>query len=251
VNDIRRNTLAWMALALSASLGLAISIIAAFGINPGLSIALRATAGLAFLIFLPAYVGGPLTSLFGNAFLPVRRHARDFGLAFASAMVVHLGLVIWLCAIGKAPPVKTFVVFGLAAVSIYLLALLSVRRVRELLPQKFWPPLRVVTTNYIALAFIDDFKNFPVNDFYGDIAYLPFAALAIGGVILTLVAWAQNLGYISGKRASAAKLCELRLVLYIEICPRSDLARAGLMATRLNRVSAAETPFGPQRLLQL
>ena len=112
MNDIRRNTSVWMALAFSASLGLAISIIAAFGIDPGLSIALRATARLAFLIFLPAYVGGPLTSLFGNAFLPVRQHARDFGLAFASAMVVHLGLVIWLCAIGAAPPVKTFVVFG-------------------------------------------------------------------------------------------------------------------------------------------
>ena len=55
VNDIRRNTLVWMALAFSASLGLAISIIAAFGINPGLSIALRSTARLAFLIFLPAY----------------------------------------------------------------------------------------------------------------------------------------------------------------------------------------------------
>ena len=199
VNDVRRNTFIWMALAFSASLGMAISIITAFGIHPGLSIALRATARLAFLIFLPAYVGGPLTSLFGNAFLPVKKHARDFGLAFASAMVVHLGLVVWLCAIGAAPPVKTFVVFGLAAVCLYLLALLSVRRMRELLPQKFWLPLRVVATNYIALAFIYDFKNFRVDHFYGDIAYLPFAVLAIGGVILTLVAWAQNLGYISRK----------------------------------------------------
>ena len=200
MNDIGRNTLVWMALAFSASLGLAISTIAAFGIDPGLSIALRATARLAFLIFLPAYVGGPLTSLFGNAFLPVRQHARDFGLAFASAMVVHLGLVIWLCAIGAAPPMKTFLVFGLAAVSLYLLALLSVRRVRELLPRKFWLPLRTVTTNYIALAFIYDFKHFHVTNFYADIAYLPFAVLAIGGLILTIVACAHDLGYISKKR---------------------------------------------------
>ena len=66
----------------------------------------------------------------------------------------------------------------------------------------FWPRSGLglsVTTNYIALAFIDDFKNFRVNDFYGDIAYLPFAVLAIGGLILTLVAWAQSLGYISRK----------------------------------------------------
>jgi hypothetical protein len=41
--------------------------------------------------------------------------------------------------------------------------------------------------------------EFLVNDFYGDIAYLPFAVLAIGSLILTLVAWAQSLGYISRK----------------------------------------------------
>src|SRR5271169_982593 len=137
VNDIRRNTLVWMALAFSASLGLAISIVAAFGINPGLSIALRATARLAFLIFLPAYVGGPLTSLFGNAFLPVRQHARDFGLAFASAMVVHLGLVIWVCAMGAPPPVRTFVVLGLAAFSFNHVALLESARKPQLVPCKF------------------------------------------------------------------------------------------------------------------
>lgn len=199
MSDIRRHTFVWMALAFSASLGLAIGIITVFGVDPGLSLALRATARLAFLIFLPAYVGGPLTSLFGNAFLPIGQHARDFGLAFASAMTVHLGLVVWLCAIGATPPIKTFVIFGIAAVFLYLLALLSAPRVRALLPQKFWLPLRVIAMNYIALAFLDDFKHFRVNDFYTGVAYLPFAALAIGGLGLTLAAWAQNSGYISRK----------------------------------------------------
>ena len=196
---VQRNTFAWMALAFLASLGLASSIILIFGIKPGISLALRATARLAFLIFLPAYVGGPLALLFGNAFLPLRRHARDFGLAFASAMIVHLGLVAWLCAIGSPPPVKTFVVFGLAAVFTYLLALLTVRSVRELLPHKFWPPILFVTTNYIALAFIDDFKRFQVGDVYDGLAYLPFAVLAVGGLILNLAAWAQTLGPMLAK----------------------------------------------------
>jgi hypothetical protein len=199
MNEFRRNTLVWMALAFCASLGLALSLIAIFGIKPGLSLALRATARLAFLIFLPAYVGSPLTSLFGNAFLPARRHARDFGLAFASAMIVHLGLVIWLCSIEAPPPARTFVVFSLAAIFIYFLALLSVRRVRELLPHKFWLPILFITTNYIALAFIDDFKRFRVGDFYGGIAYLPFAALAIGGLILNLIVGARTLGPMFGK----------------------------------------------------
>jgi len=189
-----------MALAFCASVGLALSIIAVFGIKPGLSFALRATARLAFLLFLPAYVGSPLTSLFGNAFLPLRRHARDFGLAFASAMIAHLGLVTGLCVIGAPPPARTFVVFGLAAVFTYALALLSVRRVRELLPHKSWPPILFVTTNYIALAFIDDFKRFRVSDFYDGIAYLPFAALAVAGLILNLVVGAQTLGPMFGKK---------------------------------------------------
>jgi hypothetical protein len=199
MNDLRRNTSVWMTLAFCASLGLAISIVVVFGIKPGLYIALRATARLAFLIYLPAYVGGPLTSLFGNAFLPVRRHARDFGLALASAMIVHLGLVVCLCLIGAPPPAKTFVKFGIAAVFIYLLALFSIGRVRELLPQKFWPPFLFVATNYIALAFISDFKNFRLGDVLEDIAYLPFLALAIGGLILNLVASAQALARMSRK----------------------------------------------------
>ena len=126
--DVRYNTLVWMALAFCASLGLAISIVAVFGIKPGFSLALRATARWAFLLYLPAYVGGPLTSLFGSAFLPVRQRAREFGLAFASAMIVHLGIVVCLCAIGAAPPAKTFVKFGIAAIFTYLLALFSIRR---------------------------------------------------------------------------------------------------------------------------
>jgi hypothetical protein len=186
-----------MTLAFLASLGLAIGIVAVFGIKPGLPLALRATARLAFLLYLPAYVGGPLTSLFGNAFLPVRRHARDFGLAFASAMIVHLGLVVCLCAIGAPPPAKTFVKFGVAAVFTYILALFSVRQVRELLPQKFWTPFLFVATNYIALAFISDFKNFRLGDVLGDIAYLPFLALAIGGLFLNLAASAQALARMS------------------------------------------------------
>src|SRR5271165_4370645 len=88
-----RRTLVWMALSLGASLGLAINVLYVFGLRPGLYIALAATARLAFLLYLPAYVGGPLVSLFGDAFLPIRKHARDFGLAFAAAILVHLGLV--------------------------------------------------------------------------------------------------------------------------------------------------------------
>ena len=196
---VRYNTLVSMGSAFCASLVLAISVLSVFGLRAGLHIALVATARLAFLIYLPAYVGGPLVSLFGDAFLPIRKHARDFGLAFAAAILVHLGLVTCLCAVGSPPPAKTFAVFGLAAVFTYLLALLSVRRVRQLLPEKFWPLILAVATNYIALAFIKDFANSPLGDFRHEIFYLPFLTLAIGSLVLNLAAWAQTLNHTTRK----------------------------------------------------
>ncbi len=162
--DVRRNPWSWMAGAFCTSLTLAASIVAIFGIERGVPIALAATARLAFLMFWPAYAGGALTSLFGNIFSPVGDHAPDLGLAFAGALLVHLGLVAYLCARGHAPGIGTFVVFGVAAAFTYLLALLSIRRVRQALPQKLWPPIRFVAMNYIALAFLDDFIKFPLGD---------------------------------------------------------------------------------------
>ncbi len=199
--DVRRNAWFWMAAALCASLGLAASLVAVFGIPKGVYLALAATARLAFLMFWPAYVGGALTSVFGNVFSPLRDHARDLGLAFAGALFVHLWLVVCLCAIGHAPGKGTFVIFGVAAGFTYLLALLSVRRVRQALPQKLWPPIRFVAMNYIAFAFLYDFAKFPLDDLRSVVRYLPFAALAILGPMLKLAAWVQNQRHTSQAHA--------------------------------------------------
>jgi hypothetical protein len=112
--NVRRNWF-WTAAAFCASFGLAASFVAVFGIPKGVYIALPATARLAFLIFWPAYAGGALVSLFGRVFSPLREHARDLGLAFAAALLVHLGLVACLCVIGPTPGVESFVIFGVAA----------------------------------------------------------------------------------------------------------------------------------------
>ena len=50
--DVRRSVSIWMAAAFCASLGLALSIVAIFGTERGVYVALAATARLAFLIFL-------------------------------------------------------------------------------------------------------------------------------------------------------------------------------------------------------
>ena len=122
----------------------------------------------------------------------MKKHARDFGLAFAAAISVHLSFVAYLCLVGRAPSTETFVIFGIAAVFTYLLALLSISRVRRALPPTLWPPIRFVAMNYIALAFLLDFKKFPMDDLRQSFAYLPFAGLAIIGPALRFVAWIHD-----------------------------------------------------------
>lgn len=176
----------WMGIPVAAALGLAAGVLAIVGADDqGIHLALLATARLQFLLFWPAYVGGALAGLFGSAFAPLRRHAREFGLAFAAALAVHLGLVAWLCAIGDVPPARTFVLFGAAALCVYLLALFSVGRLLQLLGARAWLLLRFCAMNYVALAFAADFLRNPLA---GDIAhalfYWPFMALAVLGPVL-------------------------------------------------------------------
>jgi hypothetical protein len=190
----------WMAAAFCAALALAIGAMAVALVarhEPRIGLGLEVTARFAFLFFWPAYVGGALTSLFGDVFLPLKTHARVLGLCFAAAIAPHLGLVAILCLAGHPPPLMVFVVFGAAAGCAYLLALLSVRRVREVLPAFFWPPIRFVAMNYILYAFILDFSHFHFSHFqsYGlidAVKYLPFLSLAICAPILRLAAWAKT-----------------------------------------------------------
>jgi hypothetical protein len=182
------NTWIWMAAAFGISLGLGLASLA-ISRNGDIVIALATTARVAFLFFWPAYVGGALTSLFGGAFAPLKEHARELGLAFAAALSVHLSFVAYLCLIGHAPGTETFIIFGTAAAFTYLLALLSIGPVRRALPSRFWPPIRFVAMNYIALAFLLDFKRFPVSDLRENLAYLPFTALAVIGLALRFAAW--------------------------------------------------------------
>jgi hypothetical protein len=183
-----------MALAFFVTLGLTAGAVATFHApHENLGIALKTSARIAFLFFWPAYAGGALTSLFSDAFSPLRRHARDLGLAFAGALLVHLTLVAYLCAAGHAPPAKTFAVFGPAAVLTYLLVLFSIDQMRQAIPASFWRVILAVAMNYIMLAFIDDFIRFRFTDLRDFLLYFPFAALAIIGPLLRLAAWMQNL----------------------------------------------------------
>ncbi len=186
----------WVAAAFCATLSLSVATLVAFGTGErGVHIALFATARLMFLLFWPAYAGGALASVFGATFQPLRRHGREFGLAFASALLVHLGLVAWLCLIGGAPVFDTFVFFGIGVGWTYLIALFSIGRLQHALGSWGWWLLRVGGMNYLAYAFAVDFLAHPTQaGIRHAVAYLPFAALAIAGPALRLAAAALRVG---------------------------------------------------------
>lgn len=187
----------WICSAFCAALVLASCVLAVLGLRErGVHAALAATARLAFLLFWPAYVGGALVSLFGAKFQPLKRHARILGLAFASALLVHLGLVGLLCLVDAAPRLSTFVFFGIAAVWVYLLALFSIGRLHRALGAKYWRLLSTVGMNYLAYAFIVDFLKEPLQGGVRHLfEYAPFAMLSLAGPILRLAALAQRIGH--------------------------------------------------------
>lgn len=188
----------WMGLAFCVALGLAALTLAALGPGVhGTTAALRVTARFSFLLFWLAYAAGAMTTLFGPAFEPLKRRGREFGLAFASAHLVHLGLVAWLTYIGHAPARGVFLFFGLAVLWTYLLALFSIPRLHKALGSRGWWFLSVVGLNYIAYAFATDFLGYPQFGSFRYLAgYLPFAALSVVGPLLCLAAFVQRAGWL-------------------------------------------------------
>lgn len=184
----RGTTLRWM----GAALGVALMIVLAVGLFASghkLSLALRLTARWSFLLFWLASAGGALATLFGSRFSGVAARARDFGLAFASAHLAHLGLVAWLYYAYQGPGRSTIIIFGIAAFFTYLLALFSLKQVTAMLNPRVWKIVRTIGTEYISFAFLYDFAR---NPFQGGILhiieYLPFLILAVAGPLLRLAA---------------------------------------------------------------
>ena len=182
----RHNTAQWMGLPFAAAAIAAVIVLAVVGAGErGTDDALIVSARISFLLFWPAYVGGPLVTLFGSAFQPLKRRGREFGLAFASAHTVHVGLVAWLCWIGATPVVGDFAFFGIALVCMYLLALCSINRLRQVIGVIGWRFLRILGMNYIAFAFATDFMKFQrYDDLKFVLAYLPFTILSVVGPAL-------------------------------------------------------------------
>lgn len=177
-----------MAAAFLTSLTMAIAALAAMGTDQhGLSFALRLTGRLTFLLFWPAYAGSAMAAEFGARFGILRRHAREFGLAFASAQLVHFALVAWIIWASHEPisdGVMPF--FAVGIVWTYVLALSSAERFYNMLSPDLWRMLRTVGLEYIALVFFTDFVILPVQNQAVEhpMAYLPFSMMIIVGPLL-------------------------------------------------------------------
>jgi hypothetical protein len=187
----------WMAAAFSAALMLAAGVLAIFGVNArAISGALRLTARFSVLLFWPAYASGALAALYAPSLEKLARRRREFGLAFASAHLVHLGLVIWLYRISSKPPIPqaSAVIFGIGFFWIFVLVLLSVRAVRQNMSGRVWRILQTIGLEYIAYLFFADFLR-PGSAGLCEavcreqpLAYVPFGALIVLGLALRITA---------------------------------------------------------------
>jgi hypothetical protein len=145
---------------------------------------LRVTARWSFLLFWLAYVGGAMARLCGPRLDGFARRGRELGLAFASAHLVHVGLVLWLF---MGPGGMVF--FWIGILCTYLLALFSLPRLRDKLGPRLWRIFRTIALEYIALVFAADFILGPLQA--GGLGkypltYLPFALMLVGGAGLRL-----------------------------------------------------------------
>jgi hypothetical protein len=188
-----RKSFVWMSAAFGAALAIAVTVLAVRGTgNAGIRLALELTARWSFLLFWLAYAGNAVAILFNVERLAGR--GREFGLAFAAAHLVHIGLVIWLGYIlGRVPLSGGLLLFFLIALfCTYLLAGLSFGGIKALGPA--WPPLRFIIMNYILIAFGRDFvlpvlypKPNQVNLGHF-LFYAPFLILSLAAPLLTLLA---------------------------------------------------------------
>ena len=189
-------TMIWMGSAFGGALATAIAVMLIEGAGiSGTTMGLRLTARFSYAFFWPAYVGGAIAILFGPNFGIVARRVREFGLAFASAQLVHIGLVIWIALISPPQSIKSAVMpfFAIAVVWTYLLAALSIEPAGKVFSSSMLRIIRTIGSEYIALTFFTDFVLVPEYPVHYPIVYIPFWGMLLVGPLLRLAAAAKAL----------------------------------------------------------
>jgi hypothetical protein len=185
-----------MGLAFGAALAMTAAVFLATGAgNHSIRLALEITARWSFMLFWLAYAGGAVARLFPGTTILAGK-GRDFGLAFAAAHLVHVGLVVRLYQISARAPLSEglFLFFAAGIFFTYLLAALSFGNLVQAMGTARWRMIRLIGMNYILIAFGRDFllpvihpKPAQMNLAHF-LAYLPFAVLTIAAPLLVLAA---------------------------------------------------------------
>jgi hypothetical protein len=183
----------WVSAGFLLALATGSVVLAVFGIQaPGVSLAARSVARVAFAFFWLTYASGALAVMFGSPFDRLARHRREFGLAFAGALLVHLALVIWLFRISAEQPISNvwIVYFVLGALGTYAVAIGSWPRFRGLWGTQAWRILGVIVVEYVAFLFFRDFVLLPLQ--FGSGHLSPFGLLIMFGMILRWLVGARR-----------------------------------------------------------
>jgi hypothetical protein len=192
---VRRSRLGpWIGTALAIALAATCLVFIFYGTSEkAVRLALEVTARWSFLLFWFAYAGHALAQLTGWDRLAGR--GREFGLSFAAAHLVHIGLVVWLSImlgrIALSGGLLLFFLIGLFWT--YLLAALSFGGAKAMGPRA-WRVVRFLGMNYILIAFARDFflpliYPKPMQHTLGHfLAYAPFAVLSAAAPLLVLAA---------------------------------------------------------------
>jgi hypothetical protein len=184
-------TAIWIGSAFVGALAITIGVMLIEGTGRGGTIVgLRLTARFSYAFFWLGYIGGASVILFGPAFTVIARRVREFGLAFASAQFVHVGLVIWLAWISPPQSIMDAVMpfFAIGVVWTYLLAALSINRARNVFSPYMLKAMRTIGSEYIALTFFTDFILVPQYPPPHPVLYIPFWGMLLVGPPLRLAA---------------------------------------------------------------
>ena len=190
----QRNSVAmlWMGVAFGVAFAFAGAVFAIMGIDTrSIGLALRVTARWSFLLFWMAYAGGAMAVLYPQALAPLARCGREFGLAFAAAHLVHIGLVVWLCWMSNRLDRCSFSSRLGSCGPIYWRPCPSAR-FRGPLDRDVGVWCEFLGLNYILLAFGYDFV-LPVirpehHEFGPSIGYIPFAVMSFAAPLLRFAA---------------------------------------------------------------
>lgn len=189
--DIRRdrpNTWLWIGLSFATALAIAVAVLIKDGhYYDGTVAALRASARFSFLLFWGAYAGGLLRKIPLELPQWLAKRRREFGLSFAAAHSVHLGLILWLFHVSSKQPVSDFIIVqdGIGFGFMYLLVVCSFDFARRMLSPPVWRAVFNIGLEYIAYVFSTDFILNHLHDKAEmTILYWPFTLMLVGAALL-------------------------------------------------------------------